>query len=430
VHVLVLGATGFIGRHVVGRLLAAGHQVTAAARDVDQVRRRFPAAIPVAVDLNHMTTPDSWRPLLAGADAVVNCAGILHERRGQSMDAIHRAAPVALFQACAASRIGRVIQISAVSADEAAGTSYARSKKAADDLLRSLDVDWVVLRPSLVYGRGSYGGTSFLRGLAGLPWMTPVIGAGGQQFTPIHVDDLATTILLALEGKLARQSLEPCGPATLTLAEIVALTRSWLGLPPARRLYVPMPLVRSLARLGDVLPLGPVNSTALRQLDYGNAADPAVFVAASGLEPRSMEAAFAADPALVQDRWHARLYFLRPLAALALALVWLVSGLVGWHAPADMVVAIAGRLGLSPIMGLTFALAACAVDVALALSLFLTPLRWTWVSAVAQGAVVLGYTLVLTITMPQLWSDPFGPLLKNLAVLVLIGAWAALRDDR
>ena len=429
-HVLVLGATGVIGRHVAARLLAAGHRVSAAARDTASLRRRFPQARAIAVDLNRMTSPAPWLPLLAGVDAVVNCAGILQERRGQSIAAIHRDAPIALFRACQEQGVRRVVQVSAVSADEAAGTAYAATKKAADDVLRGLDLDWTVLRPSLVYGRGSFGGTSFLRGLAGLPFVTPLIGSGGQSFTPIHVTDLATTVLMAVDGKLARRTLDPCGPETLDMAAIVARTRAWLDLPPAWPLRLPLALVRLIARAGDLVGAGPVNSTALRQLEHGNAADPDAFAGAVGFTPRSMQAAFARSPSHVQDRWHARLYFLRPLSAAALFLTWLASGLIGLFAPVEITAAVARGFGIPATAAPALGVAACLLDIALALSIMATPPRRTWMSAAAQIVVVFGYTVVLSVAQPALWTDPFGPLLKNLAVLALIGIWAAMRDER
>jgi uncharacterized protein YbjT (DUF2867 family) len=430
VHVLVLGATGFIGRHVVGRLLDAGHSVSAAARDTGSLSRRFPQVRALAADLNRMTTPERWLTLVDGIDAVVNCAGILQERRGQSIAAIHRDAPIALFRACQEQGVRRVVQISAVSADEAAGTAYAATKKAADDFLRGLDLDWTVLRPSLVYGSGSFGGTSFLRGLAGLPFVTPLISEGRQTFTPIHVTDLATTVLMAVDGRLARRTLDPCGPETLDMATIVARTRAWLDLPPARPLHLPLPLVRLIAQAGDLVGVGPVNSTALRQLEHGNAADPDAFAGAVGFAPRSMEAVFVAEPSHVQDRWHARLYFLRPLSTAALLLIWLASGLIGLMAPAETTAAVARSFGLPATAAPALGVAACLLDIALALSIVATPPRRTWMSAAAQIVVVFGYTVVLSVAQPALWADPFGPLLKNLAVLALIGVWAAMRDER
>src|SRR5260221_10425006 len=189
-HVLIVGATGFIGRHVCARLLRGGHVVTTAVRDTASVKRRFPEIGALFVDLNRMSSIADWIPLLRGVDVVVNCAGILRSVRGQSAEAIHTAAPRALFDACVEGGVRKVVQISVVSADAEVDTEFATTKKAADDYLRGLDLDWVLLRPSLVYAQGSYGGTSAIRGLAGLPFVIPLIGDGGQAFQPIHADDL------------------------------------------------------------------------------------------------------------------------------------------------------------------------------------------------------------------------------------------------
>src|SRR3546814_606054 len=148
--------------------------------------------------MNYDVSPAAWLPRLSGVDAVVNCAGVLQSGRGQDIEAIHHLSPAALFDACREAGVRRVIQISAISADAEAGTDYALSKKHADDHLQALDLDWVVLRPSLVYGEGAYGGTAMLRALAAFPLVTPLAGGGGQAFRPLHVEGLATTVLLCL----------------------------------------------------------------------------------------------------------------------------------------------------------------------------------------------------------------------------------------
>ena len=123
--ILVTGATGFIGRHICACLLGRGHVVTGAARNVASLTRRFPGVNCVQIDMNRMLAPDEWIAVLAGIDAVVNCAGILQSSIDQSAEAIHAAAPKALFDACVALGIRRVVQMSAVSADSEAGTEYA-----------------------------------------------------------------------------------------------------------------------------------------------------------------------------------------------------------------------------------------------------------------------------------------------------------------
>ena len=163
------------------------------------------------------------------------------------------------------------------------------------------------------------------------------MGDGRQTFQPIHADDLAATVAQCLEKAApVRRTLEPVGPETLTVRDMIALTRQWLDLPPSREIQVPMGLIRLLARVGDLVGAGPIATTSLRQMEYGNTGDPAAFQAATGLCPSSMAQAFRDAPSHVQDRWHARLYFLAPILGIALALLWLGSGIAGLlYPPAD-----------------------------------------------------------------------------------------------
>lgn len=166
-RILLTGANGFIGSELTSDLLKAGHDVAAAVRDPAKFLRRFPGTTVVLADFNVLTTSAQWLPLLTGLDCVINCAGILQSRAGQSASSIHTHAPLALFQAAHSLGVRKIIQISAVSAD--ADTEYAQSKSAADKGLMAMDADWVILRPSLVYGRQAYGGTAMLRALAACP---------------------------------------------------------------------------------------------------------------------------------------------------------------------------------------------------------------------------------------------------------------------
>jgi uncharacterized protein YbjT (DUF2867 family) len=199
-RVLVTGATGFIGGHIAARLIAAGHEVVVCVRDTRRARAMFPNSEVVSCDFNRDTTVSAWLPRLAGVDAVVNCVGVLQGRRGQSIAAIHSAAPKALFDACVAARVRRVVQISALGADAGAGTAYADTKRDADAHLASLDLDWTIVKPSLAYTpAGSYGGTSLFRALAALPFAIPVLGTGEQAFQPIHMADLAEGVCRLIE---------------------------------------------------------------------------------------------------------------------------------------------------------------------------------------------------------------------------------------
>jgi uncharacterized protein YbjT (DUF2867 family) len=427
--ILVTGATGFIGRHICARLLRDGHRIMAAVRDTASIARRFPGIDAVRIDMNRMASAAAWQPLLAGIDAVVNCAGILQSGAGQSATAIHADAPKALFDACLASGVRRVVQISAVSADVAAGTEYALSKQAADDYLRTLDLDWIVLRPSLIYAAGSYGGTSVIRGLAGLPWIIPLIGRGDQKFQPLHADDFAETVRLCLTSTaLARTTLDPVGPETLCLREIVVATRAWLDLPPARLVHLPLGLIRLAARVGDLTGKGPLRTTSLVQMDYGNVSDAAGFARAIGFRPRSMSEAFRSSPSHVQDRWQARLFFLRPALTAALALLWLGSGVLGIVNPPQRVEETLQGWGFPASLVSAASIGFSALDIAIGI---LLATGWSWRNlGFLQVAIVVGYTIGLGFLAPALLADPLGALLKNLPILAAIGVWAALQDDR
>ena len=420
-RILLTGANGFIGRYLLARLVDAGYDVIPAVRNPAQMDAIVGKRLALAVDFNRDIMPEVWTPRLAGIDAVINCAGILLGRRGQSIDAIHNAAPKALFAACERSGVRRVIQISAISVG--ADTDYARTKLAADTALAASPLDWIILRPSLVYASGAYGGTALFRAMAALPFFIPVIGKGDQLFQPIHVDDLASIILAILATpKLRASVIAPVGPDRVAFKDILLDLRRWLGLPSAPLLRVPSGLVAVAARVGDMAG-GTINSTSLRQLEFGNIGSFDDVVSATGVRPRSWGDGLRASPAQTQDRWHARLYFLRPALRWAIGATWIVSALVGLLQRAEL----AGRFSA---FGITLDMRAvwlsCLVDLVLG---FAVIARKSW-ATVAQLVIVALYTVALSIAQPALWLDPFGPLLKNVPFVVAILVLAAIETDR
>ncbi len=201
------------------------------------------------------------------------------------------------------------------------------------------------------------------------------------------------------------------------MREIIEQQRAWLGLPPARFVSMPLGLVSVVCRIGDVLQLGPITTTSLAQVRAGNAVQPAGYADATGLLPAAMPDALAEHPAQEQDRWHARLYFAEPLIRLVLALLWLVSGLVGLLYEAEAIRAMVGDL-------VWLGRLASLADVALAA--WVLSGRVAVLCDLAQLVLVAGYTIGLTLLAPWLWGDPFGSLLKNLPILALIAVHMAM----
>jgi uncharacterized protein YbjT (DUF2867 family) len=427
-RILLLGASGFIGRYLLAHLAARGHEVVPAVRDPEALGIREPGPEPVLIDLNLDTTVEAWLPRLEGIDAVVNCAGILQGTRRQSIEAIHHTGPAALFAACERAGVRRVVQVSAVSATLAAGTDYALTKLAGDDDLRMRKLSWVVLRPSLVVAPGAYGGTALFRALAAFPFFIPVPGPGTMAFQPLWIEDLALLVARALEtNALEGKSLDPVGPDEVGLAQLLIDLRAWLGFGRAPAWQLPLGLVRVAAKLADFFG-GPGNSTALRQMQHGNTSSFENFRVESGIEARGWREALARHPAQWQDRLHARLYFVRPLLRLALAALWIGSAIAGTLAVEAWAGPVAKLLGLSETGASALLESACAFDFLLGV---LVLIRWRPTAlAFVQLATVVAYTVLATLVIPGVWGDPFGAILKNVPILAAVVALAAMERDR
>jgi uncharacterized protein YbjT (DUF2867 family) len=251
-QVLVVGAGGFIGRHVCAALAAAGH--TAVRATLRPVTRWDDAP--------------AWAPALQGISGVVYAAGCLRDQAegvGDLLDLLHHRAPAALADACEAAGITRFVHISAL----CGGVSgYARSKHAGEVALAARAC---IVRPSLVVGPGGVS-SRMLDRLSRLPFLPLPAIVARCRVQPIRVEDLAAGIVAALAGPQPAPSWTAVGPEAATVAEWIARRRAARGKPAARHLLLPDALTRASARLGDVVALGPWCSTALELLAHDSAA--------------------------------------------------------------------------------------------------------------------------------------------------------------
>jgi len=256
-NILLTGASGFIGRHLAAELTAAGHCITPVCRSQ-------------GLDFRRMLSVADWLPHLEGVDAVINSVGIIGESGTQRFNVLHTLAPCALFRACAQSGIRRVLQISALGADELAFSAYHLSKQAADDCLRRLDLDWFVLRPSLIYGPGGKSAGLLMR-LAALP-VIPVIGNGQQALQPVHISDVVATVMQSLTSPHTKQTLDIVGAEILSFADWLQTMRQAQRLPRARTIHIPFRVAMAIVRLGRYFnPL--LQPDNLRMLQSGYRAD-------------------------------------------------------------------------------------------------------------------------------------------------------------
>ena len=410
-RVLIVGGTGFIGRHVAGRLGAQGHEVVAASRRLLNLEQD---------DEAHM------RERVAGFDAIVNCAGLARDERGASMAQVHGEGTARLVRAATDAGVRRFIHVSALGVTSAGDTQYQRTKGAAEDFLLSFDpegerLDWRVLRPSVVIGRG---GASFdlQLALAILP-VIPSVGAGLWRLQPVHVDDLCALVARLVDGAPSERRIDVVGPNPMTTDELSATLRDWLGLPPARFIRIPTPLLKLGAPLAGKFTRLPFNSELVAMLSQGNVGDPAPMAAALGRPPRELRAALARHPACAADRASARLYFIRPVLRWSLALLWIASGVLSFGLyPVAKSYELLSELNLSdPVVGAAL-YGGGAMDLVLGLLLLLR-IRPVLVGLL-QFASVCVFTLLAMGLPADYWLHPFAPLLKNApiaaALLVMI----------
>lgn len=425
---LLLGANGFIGQAVLAALRGAGHEVVA-------VVRPGAAAPPGAASTIHVdiatATSEDWRAHLDGMEAVVNCAGLLQSGPGRSVEQVHVDGFATLYSACEQVRIHRVIHVSAIGVDREQPTEFSRTKLKGDKALMARDLDWVILRPSVVVGRAAYGGSALFRGLAALPVLPVLPGTGALQI--VQLDDLVSTILFFLQPQApVRIALDVAGPERLSFADVVLAYRRWLGWGQPHLVACPRWVAALGFRFGDIAGWfgwrPPIRTTARREITRGAVGDNSDWRRITGIEPQRLQAALAAEPASTQERWFARLYLLKGVAFPVFALFWIGTGLIslgpGWDIGKSLMFEGGVDDPLASLVVVAGALADIVIGVAIAFR------RTTRLGLYAALAISIAYTIVGTILVPRLWEDPLGPMLKIWPIMVFNLMLLAIHRDR
>ncbi len=229
--VCVIGGSGFVGSHIVHLLATQGIQVRVPTRHRERAKQLIvlPTADVITADVND---PATLSRLVAGADAVINLAGILHKRRKGDFARTHIELPRKIVDACRERGVRRLLHISALAAAHDAPSEYLRSKAGGEQQIRVAQVAGIrttIFRPSVIFGRQD----SFLNLFARLARSLPVIVLASPQarFQPVFVEDVARAVVVSLEeARTADQSYELCGPGIYTLQELVEYVCRVLGL--------------------------------------------------------------------------------------------------------------------------------------------------------------------------------------------------------
>jgi NADH dehydrogenase len=285
-RILVLGGSGFVGRHIVARLVAAGWNVVVPTRYRERAKHLIllPTVDVVEADIHD---PVALEQLAAGADAAMNLVGILNERRRGDFEHAHVELPRKLVAACRAVRVPRLLHMSALNAGATAPSRYLRSKGEGEALVADSGLAWTIFQPSVIFGRED----AFLNLVARLERFLPVIALACSEarFQPVYVGDVADAFVRAVDDDRTHRMRYPlCGPKVYTLRELVAYVGELTGYD---RPIAPLgPALSKLqARVLELLPGKLMSRDNLASMELDSVCDcdfPVVFA----LKPTALEA--------------------------------------------------------------------------------------------------------------------------------------------
>ncbi|MFM7780955.1 MAG: complex I NDUFA9 subunit family protein [Alphaproteobacteria bacterium] len=289
--VTVFGGGGFIGRHIVKRLAAAGHSIRIAGRDTERAARLCTMGgvgqiTPIGASI---TDEASSARAVAGADIVINLVGILFESRAGDFQRIQAEGAGRVARLAAAAGAKQFLHLSAIGADAGSPSLYAQTKAAGEAAVLAAFPGAIILRPSVVFGAEDQFFNRFAGLAALLPFM-PVV-AGETRFQPVYVGDVADAAMAALADPAASGKVfELGGPRVMSMRQVL---RYILDVTGRQRPMIALPegFVRLQARLGELLPTPPLTRDQLILLGKDNVVSPnALGFQVLGIEPKAVEA--------------------------------------------------------------------------------------------------------------------------------------------
>jgi uncharacterized protein YbjT (DUF2867 family) len=432
--ILVLGASGLIGRFVTDDLRARGFQVVGIARRFASSQKQNPLDLEmpvVAMDSAALAR------LIADydIDVVVNCLGVLQDGPGSDTSDVHRHFVERLLRAIGDSgRAIRLIHISIPGLANDDRTAFSRSKREAEALIAASGVAYAILRPGFVVAPSAYGGSAMLRALAALPIDLPATEAA-TPFQPVAVEDIAATMAWLASREIPDNAADAVvwdlmQPQPVTLGGVIEQFRRAFGTADRPRIALPTFLLDLGARLGDLASLlgwmPPMRSTAIAELRRGVTGDPRPWMAATGIVPKTLAQMLRA--ATIQDKWFARLFLIKALVIASLVVFWTASGFIALVISYDAAAAILTSHAFPPALVAPFTVGTSLMDMTIGL---LIAFRRTCAAGLIAGiAASLGYMLGTAILTPDLWIEPLGALVKTGPAIVLMLVALLTLDNR
>jgi uncharacterized protein YbjT (DUF2867 family) len=434
--ILVLGASGLIGRFVTDDLRLRGFQVFGVARQFSPSQRQSAADLELPV--MSMDTAGLMRLIRErDVDVVVNCLGVLQDGPGSDTGAVHRDFVARLLAAIRDSgRPVRLVHLSIPGAANEDRTAFSQTKREAERLIAASGAAYAILRPGFVVAPAAYGGSAMLRALAAFPLQLPA-AESATPFQPVAVEDIAATIAWLADrdiDDLATRAViwDLMQPQPVTLSGVIDQFRWSLGTSRWPRVTMPAFLLDLGARLGDLANrlgwMPPMRTTAIAELRRGVTGDPSGWTEATGIVPKTITQAVGGYAATIQDKWFARLFLVKALVIASLALFWTVSGFIALFISYSAAAGILSSHGFPPSLVAPVTVLTSLMDMSIGV---LIAFRRTCAIGLVAGILAsLGYMVGAAILTPDLWIEPLGALVKTGPAIVLMLVALLILDNR
>ncbi len=434
--ILVLGASGLIGRFVTDDLRIRGFEVIGIARRYAASQRS--SALDLEMPVMSMDAAALAQLIRDhGIDLVVNCLGVLQDGPGSDTSAVHRDFVDRLLRAIRDSgRTIRLVQVSIPGAADEDRTAFSQTKREAERLIAMFGIPYAILRPGFVIGPSAYGGSAMLRALAAFPVDLPAAEAA-VPFQPVAVEDIAATVAWLAGRDIGDEAADNVTwdlmvPQPVTLGGVVDQFRHAFGTTGMPRIRMPAFLLDLGARLGDLASLlgwmPPMRTTVIAELRRGVSGDPSAWMYATGIVPKTLAQAVGARPATIQDKWFARLFLIKALVITSLVMFWTVSGFIALVVSYDAAADILRSHGFAPSLVAPVTVLTSLMDMTIGV---LIAFRRSCAAGLIAGIVAsLGYMVGAAILTPDLWIEPLGALVKTGPAIVLMGVALLTLDNR
>lgn len=246
-NVLVTGASGLVGRHLVGQLLRQGDRVRAFVRSPAQVREL--ESIGCQTVLGDIRDDQKIIEAVSGVQIIVHLAAVLRPWRDATYESVTVGGTHAIVQAARQASVNQFIYISALGVQPGDSNPYMLTKREAEEAVRSSGLNHTIFRPSYLYGKGSHF-LALLENLVRLP-VVPVVGPGRQKLQLMWVDDLAACIAASIQKEsCANQTFEIGGPEALDFNEVLDAVSRTKGSRIRTKIHLPFGLIKPFAAIG------------------------------------------------------------------------------------------------------------------------------------------------------------------------------------